>query len=400
MSRTRASGQPAWVSLLTGGDDPHYAHGLARALLESGIQVEFVGSDRLDAPFLHDDPRVEFLNLRGDQTEEVPAWHKVGRILRYYARLLRHAVDSRARVFHVLWNNKFDFVDRVLLMAWYRLCGRRIVLTAHNVNVAARDGHDSAWNRATLRYQYRACSHIFVHTELMRAELVEHFGVDPARVSLIPFGLNDAVPVTSLSRAEARARLGFAHDDKVALAFGQIAPYKGVEFAVEALGLLGESQPRLKLLVAGKVKQGQEAYWAKVEKLIGERRLGGRVTRHVRHIPDEDIEVYFKCADVLLMPYVNVFQSGVLFLGYSFGLPVVASDAGSLDRDVEVGRTGYVCRSGDPVSLARAIERFFGGELYANAEASRAAIKAHLEATHSWSKGAEITSSVYRRLGV
>lgn len=399
MSRPSADTGPLRISLLTGGDDPHYAHGLARALLEAGVHVEFVGSDRLDAPFLHGDRRLEFLNLRGDQTEAVSAARKVTRILRYYARLLRHAVESRARVFHILWNNKFDFVDRVLLMGWYRLCGRRVVLTVHNVNVAARDGYDSAWNRATLRCQYRLCSHLFVHTDRMRSELVEHFGIDPGRISLIPFGVNDAVPVTSSTRAEARARLGFAIDDRVMLAFGQIAPYKGLEFAVEALNLLSESQPRLRLLVAGKVKQGQEAHWARVERRIEECRLSERVTRHVRHIADEDIEVYFKCADVLVMPYVHIFQSGVLFLGYSFGLPVVASDAGSLDRDVQVGRTGYICRSGDPASLAQALETFFGGDLYGDGEATRAAIKAHFSTTHSWTKGAGISAGVYRRVG-
>ena len=48
--------------------------------------------------------------------------------------------------------------------------------------------------------------------------------------------------------------------------------------------------------------------------------------QRIEYIPDEETEVYFKAADVLILPYVHVFQSGVLFLGYSFGLPAIAAD--------------------------------------------------------------------------
>ena len=46
---------------------------------------------------------------------------------------------AKPRVFHILWNNKFELFDRTLLMLYYRLLGRRVVLTAHNVNAAKRD---------------------------------------------------------------------------------------------------------------------------------------------------------------------------------------------------------------------------------------------------------------------
>src|SRR5207245_242869 len=60
------------VSLLTGGDDRPYALGMASALVGQGISVDFIGSDKLDAAELHRTPLIAFLNLRGDQTEDVP----------------------------------------------------------------------------------------------------------------------------------------------------------------------------------------------------------------------------------------------------------------------------------------------------------------------------------------
>ena len=76
-----------------------------------------------------------------------------------------------------------------------------------------------------LRIQYRLADHIFVHTERMKAELVQHFGVRAERVSVIPFGINNAVPHTDLTPDEAKERLGVASGDKTLLFFGNIAPY-------------------------------------------------------------------------------------------------------------------------------------------------------------------------------
>src|SRR5437868_12038079 len=76
------------VSLLTGGGDKPYALGLAAALTSEGISVEFIGSDDLNVPELLDNPRVNFLNLRGDQRPKASLAMKVARVLAYYWRLI------------------------------------------------------------------------------------------------------------------------------------------------------------------------------------------------------------------------------------------------------------------------------------------------------------------------
>ena len=95
----------------------------------------------------------------------------------YYARLIRYAATAKPRIFHILWNNKFESFDRTLLMLYYKVLGKKIVLTVHNVNAGRRDSKDTRLNRLTLRIQYRLADHIFVHTEKMKRELIEEFGV-------------------------------------------------------------------------------------------------------------------------------------------------------------------------------------------------------------------------------
>lgn len=385
------------VALLTGGGDKPYAIGLSTSLAPRGVALDFIGSDDLDVAEVRTLPDLRFLNLRGDQHSGASLPVKMLRILRYYARLVAYAATARPRVFHILWNNKFELFDRTVLMLWYRLLGKRFVLTVHNVNRAARDGGDGPVNRLTLRVQYRMADHLFVHTEQMRRELASQFGVPASRISTIPFGINNMTPVTGLTQAEARTRLGIDGDARVALVFGNIAPYKGLEFAVEAMARLVTTHPDARLLIAGQPKHG-DGYWSEVRSLVRARGLENAVLEHIRHVPDEEVELYFTSADVLLLPYTHVFQSGVLFLGYNFGLPAIVTDVGSLKDDVLEGVTGYVCAPRDAESLAAALRHYFDSELCRNLEAHRAGIRHTMSARHSWDHVAEQTCRVYRSL--
>jgi len=53
----------------------------------------------------------------------------MARVLIYYARLLRYAAAAEAKIFHILWNNKFEFIDRTLVVLYYKLLGKKVVLT-------------------------------------------------------------------------------------------------------------------------------------------------------------------------------------------------------------------------------------------------------------------------------
>ena len=77
----------------------------------------------------------------------------------------------------------------------------------------------------------------------------------------------------------------------------------------------------------------------------------------------------------LVLPYRHIYQSGVLFLGHSFGLPVLAADVGSLKDDIVEGKTGFVFRPEDPDDLARVIEQYFASDLYADLNNRRKEIR-------------------------
>lgn len=386
------------VGLLTGCQDRPYAFGLAMALISTGLYLDIIGSDEIDSPELHTIPHLRFLNFRGSQRDNANIAGKLSKLAVYYARLIRYAARSKPRILHILWNNKIELFDRTILMLYYKLLGKKVALTAHNVNQARRDAKDSRLNRLTLRVQYRLCDRIFVHTQKMKAELCEDFGVSEKAVVVIRHPVNNAFPDTELTPAEAKRQLGLRNDERAILFFGRIRPYKGIEYLLAAFHPLVARDSSYRLIIAGEPKKGSEAYRKEIEQTVGKEFERGQITLRIQFIPDAEMELYLKAADVLVLPYKEIFQSGILFLAYSFGLPIVATDVGSFREEIVEGRTGFLCKPGDPAELSKAIETYFASDLYKNLQIRRQEIKDYAKENHSWNAVAELTRNAYAEM--
>jgi D-inositol-3-phosphate glycosyltransferase len=155
-----------------------------------------------------------------------------------------------------------------------------------------------------------------------------------------------------------------------------------------------EKHADYRLLIAGNFK-ATEAYRRRMEQQIIDSKWRSRIIAKLHYIPDEEVETYFKAADVLVLPYVHIYQSGVLFLSYNYGLPTIAADVGSLREDVIEGITGMIFRPRDHMDLAHAIEKYFASELFLNLEHTRGVIRNMVARNHSWDVIAERTEKVY-----
>jgi D-inositol-3-phosphate glycosyltransferase len=386
------------ISILTGGSDPSYLYGLATGLMAQGLVLDVLGNnEQLEFPDLVNHPNFNFFNLRGDQRSDAPLFVKARRIVAFYVRLIRYAATARPQIFHILWNNKFELFDRTVLTAYYKLLGKRVVLTVHNVNKAKRDHTDSFTNRLSLRIHYRLADRLFVHTGKMKDELVQEFGVRPDAVTVIPFGVNNSVPCTALTQLDARQRLGLSSTARVMLFYGRIKPYKGLDYLIEAFSQLLTRRDDYRLLVAGEPHDCDD-YWAKLQHAMQPEIEKGRILLKVDYVPDNETEMYFKAADVSVLPYRDIYQSGVMFLAYNFGVPVVATDVGSLRDDVVEGQTGFVCSPNDATQLALTLEAFFESTLYKERAQLRSEIRRIAYERHSWDSVSAISVQVYRRL--
>jgi D-inositol-3-phosphate glycosyltransferase len=166
---------------------------------------------------------------------------------------------------------------------------------------------------------------------------------------------------------------------------------------VEAFDRVAGQEPSARLIIAGLPKDCWD-YWKKIQATLQARSWRDRLIQKIEYIPDRDIELYFKAADVSVLPYVHIFQSGIFFLAYSFGLPVIATDVGSLREDIIEGETGFVCEPQNASDLARAIQKYFQSDLYHHPESRRHEILRLANKKHSWSEVASITTAVYQEL--
>ncbi len=156
--------------------------------------------------------------------------------------------------------------------------------------------------------------------------------------------LGGAIP----SRADARRQLGLKGN--VALFFGHVRPFKGLDIALRAWR---ELRSEVTLVVAG------EAWWKSEEEYRALAKDLNNVRFDFRFIPDAEIATYFAAADVVLAPYRIEAQSGVALTAFHFARPVIATNVGGLPEIIEEGRNGMLVPPEDPAALAKAIDAFF-----------------------------------------
>jgi glycosyltransferase involved in cell wall biosynthesis len=403
MKRELAVDNGMKVSLLTGGGDPTYALPLCAVLTSRGVHVDFIAGDAMANAEAVKVENCNYYNLRGDQNPHVAVSTKVLRILTYYYKLIKYSVMTDSKLFHILWPTKiwpsrFVYFDRTILNIVYKLLGKEVAYTAHNINEGERDKNDTVLNRITLRFMYKFIDHIFVHTEKMKLQLICSFHISDSKITVIPFGINNVLPKSGMTEIEAKRVLNVAGHYKTLLFFGQIAPYKGLDILISALNIFRSKRNDWRLIIAGNIKEGHNEHWRKIQSLIQQFKLDDNIIAKIEFIADRDVEQYFKAADVAMLPYRDIFQSGVLSLAYNFGLPVIASDVGAFREDIVKGETGFICQPESPEDLADKISQYFESELYKNLQVNRKKIMEYANERYSWHTVGEITHAVYNSL--
>lgn len=187
------------------------------------------------------------------------------------------------------------------------------------------------------------------------------------------------------TRESARESLELSGD--VALFFGYVRHYKGLDTLLTAWKRVRAERPGATLVVAGEFYEKAEPYEALALEAGGVRLLN-------RYIADDEVEALFRAADVTVLPYRSGTQSGVTHVAYALGSPVIATNVGGITETVHEGETGLTCAPEDPEALARTIVRFFAEGLREQMAAPIAALKAE----HSWEALADSTMSLIDEL--
>jgi len=141
-----------------------------------------------------------------------------------------------------------------------------------------------------------------------------------------------------ISKKDAKAKLSINDNLKVVLFFGFIRKYKGFDTFINIANLIEKRRSDILFLAAGELYERTNEY----EKFIGDSK---NIIWHNRYIPNDKVHEYFSAADMLLMPYKNITQSGVASLSFSFSCPVMISNVGTVNEIIDNGVNGIIVDS-------------------------------------------------------
>ncbi|MFI5010174.1 MAG: glycosyltransferase family 4 protein [Solirubrobacterales bacterium] len=365
---------------------PPYDHALCAALAREGAEVKLITS-HFDygpvAPAEGYERRELFYGLahRGVKKEKKGppgGGPRSGRgvalkLAEHVPEMLRYRRLAReADIAHFQWLT-VQQIDGRLLPRHGRTTGRpKLVLTAHDVLPREpRAGQLAAQQRLYERFDA-----VVVHSEHGRTRLTHELGIDPARVHAIPHGafahLAQAPPMPPPHKTDA----------PVVLCFGLMRPYKGLDVLIEAWQGIEHAE----LWIAGMPRMDISELQAKAPP---------NVRFDPRFIGDDELPAYFQRADLVVLPYREIDQSGVLFTALAFGKPLLLTDVGGFP-EVAATSAARTVPASDPAALHHALVDLLADPAELAEMATRA--KAAAAGRYSWQQIARAHLRLYEQM--
>jgi len=354
---------------------PPYDHALAGALARAGVHAELVTSHFPHGPV----PREEGYEVR-ELFYRRGSRDGIGAGQRRALRALEHIPDMRryrrvaeeADLVHYMWL-PIPALDRRLLPR-----KRPRIYTMH-----WRLPETGTRIARTLEQLLAEMDAVIVHSEHGARRLETDFGVPRARQHVIPHGAfdyltrqDDEVPLPPELREV---------EGPVILAFGLVRPYKGTDVLLEAFrGIEGAE-----LWIVGMPRMPMDP----LRNLAREAK--GTVRFVDRFVTDPEIPAFMRRADIVVLPYRNIEQSGVLYTALAFGKPLVLSAVGGFPEVAEQGAALLVPPE-DPDDLAEVLRDLLDDPAARQALGAAAAREA--ASTYSWERIGEQTAELYREL--
>lgn len=307
-----------------------FFNGDLAASLASAVALEadttlLIDAELIDEGINHLDSSVTLLPHRKPRLRE-PL-----KQLRYVYSLVKQIKHVDPDVVHIqsghLW---FNFA-RFLLRDY------TVVTTVHDPRAHTGDVSTRKTPQFVMDLGYKNSDHLIVHTAEMKPILMDAIGVADETVSVIPLtALGDA----SLAQ-------DVEENQNTILFFGRIFEYKGLEYLIRAEPIIREQVSDFKIVIAGR---GDD--FAQYSRMMEN---PDNFVVHNKFISTEFQAVLFRQASMVVLPYIEATQSGVIPAAYNFAKPVVATQVGGLHEQIDEGETGYLVEPCNVEALAEKI---------------------------------------------
>jgi glycosyltransferase involved in cell wall biosynthesis len=344
-------------TLLCGGTE-NQAITLARSLHEQGFTLEVACLRRLG-------PFVKEVSDRGIPLVEypIPGFYSL-RALVQKAKFTRHVVRRRIDVIHA-----YSFYGNVFGILPAKLAARPVVIAS----IRDRGAYLTPMQRRVQRFVCRFADCVLVNAEAVKEWLVDD-GYNPAKIVVIPNGVELSRFASPAAPTAVRAELGIPESAPVVTVVGRLARLKGLEHFLEAAALLSPRYPDARFVIVGHANPHEKEYESALKEMTDELGLTGRVIFTGLR---SDVPALLAASTVAVMPSLNEALSNVLLESMASGAPIVATRVGGTPEAVADGVTGLLVEPGDSQALAASVARLLDDpDLAANlGRAARKAIE-------------------------
>lgn len=308
--------------------------------------------------------KVVFVFYKNFKILSLKAWLTMHRVKKYFNGAEYIHVQSLA-VYNYLMVNKIH--------------DKKIMVDIHDV--VQHSGHKlSFWSKFIIRKWFNLADEIVVHNSISADYMENVLKLSKEKINVLPFGL---IPLTTKQIEPC-----VFPEKPTLLFFGRICRYKGIEYLIKAVDIVIKKIPGLKVIIAGAGK-----YEFGAEKI-----KNNRIYEIInRYIPNEQLAELINKSTIIVCPYTDATQSGVVMTAFAFSKPVVATDVGGFSEVIEEGITGRLVPPKDPQKLAEAITDLLTNPEKINAISENIKNKFSRE-NFSWDYIARKTIDVYKKI--
>lgn len=257
-----------------------------------------------------------------------------------------------------------------------------LITTLHDIFPHPGDRERAFGSEYTKRFCFNRSQKIIVHAQSLKEILIKKFAIDPLKIHQLPHG-----ELGSLYRHRVPSAFCEKRDSSTLLFFGRIWPYKGLKYLIEAMPMIINKIPTVKLIIAGRGENLQQYFPHEIDpqhyEIIND------------FIPDAQVIELFQKSTLTILPYIEASQSGVAALSYGFDTPIIASDVGGLSEIVCHDQDGILVPPRHPQALADAIIKILENPLKLT-QMQRAA-QSRCQTDLNWSNIAQQTVMVYEQ---
>lgn len=254
---------------------------------------------------------------------------------------LKQCLQNRYAIWHLHWpelplnqtsrRTAFTKIQALFLqMDWARSRGTKTVWTVHNL-AAHEQRHPKLEAWFWQAFTHRLDGYISLSQAGMEAAQERFPQLKQLPGFVIPHGHYREEYPDFVSTQEARASLGIPPSAKVLLLFGRIRAYKNAAQLIQVFRQV--PNPEAILYIAGSPE-----FPALAEELERVAASEPRVRMHLDFVPTDKAQLYFRAADLVILPYREILNSGSAVLALSFNCPVLVPLRGALgELQTQVG---------------------------------------------------------------